>query len=101
MDSPYQMFTMHPDVTLVMPTERAELVEINSRQFYRIPATHCATGAPVYLITPIEMGPPSVVFRQFRQFLPLSPPSLPHDCVGLVSNTGHRVSMVVRARSYP
>lgn len=100
-DSPFQLFTMHPNVTLIMPTERAELVEINCRQFYRIPATHCATGAPVYLSTPVEMGPPSVIFRQFRQFMPLSPPRLPHDCVGLVPNIGHKVNMVVRSYSFP
>ena len=98
---PFADFVFHPGMSIVMPSERAELVQMNQRQYYRIPATHCATGAMVYLITPVEMGPPTVIFAQFRQFRALDPPVLPGDCDWLTWNDRHRVQLVSRCLSFP
>ena len=100
-DAPYHYFAVQPNISIIMPTEHAELVVIDNRQYYRIPATHSATGAPVFLSTPVEMGPPAVIFRQLTQFRRLRPPTLPADCAGLVPNTGHNVNMVARCYSFP
>ena len=100
-DVPYQHFAVHPTMGIIMPTERAELVDIDLRQFYRIPAIHCATGALVFLSTPVEMGPPPVIFNQFNQFKPLQQPVLPKDCDWLQPNSSHRVNMVTRCVSFP
>ena len=98
---PFANFIFHPGMSIVMPSERAELVQMNQRQYYRIPATHCATGAMVYLTTPVEMGPPPVIFVQFPQFRALVPPVLPNDCDWLQSNESHRVQLVSRCLSFP
>ena len=42
---------------VIMPSHRAEIVTIDQRQFYKLPATH-RNGSPVYLIAPIETGNP-------------------------------------------
>ena len=100
-DVPFANFAFHPGMSIVMPTERTELVQIEMRQYYRIPATHCATGALVFLTTPVEMGPPPVIFGQFPQFRPLEPPVLPSGCDWLQANESHSVHLVARCISFP
>ena len=97
----YQHFTVHPNMGLIMPTERAELVEIDFRQFYRIPAIHCATGNMLYLQTPLEMGPPAVIFAKYTQFRALTRPLPPFDCDWLNWTEQHRVQLISRCVSFP
>ena len=100
-DVPFANFAFHPGMSIIMPTERTELVQIEMRQFYRIPATHCATGALVFLTTPVEMGPPPVIFGQFPQFRSLEPPVLPSGCDWLQAHESHSVHLVTRCVSFP
>ena len=100
-DVPFAHFAVHPGMSIIMPTEKTELVEIEMRQFYRIPAIHCATGALVFLSTPVEMGPPPVIFDQFKQFKPLQPPVLPNGCDWLQPHNSHSVNLVTRCVSFP
>ena len=58
----YQYFLINPEICLIMPSDLAEIVTIGQRQFYRIPVTHSATGAPAYLCSPVEMAPPPCDF---------------------------------------
>ena len=92
---------MHPGITVVMPSERCELVRMDNKPFYRIPAIHVATGNMVYLLSPLEMGSPSVIFDNFTQFRAMTRPLPPFDCDWLSWTAKHRVQLISRCVSFP
>ena len=97
----FHHFLLNPEICLIMPSDTQEIVKIEQRQYYTLPATHRATGAPVYWCSPVEMGLPAVIFTHFPQFIPLQSPHLPDDCNWLAAQASHSVDMVVRCQSFP
>ena len=98
---PHTDFIFHPGMSVIMPSESCELVRNNQSQFYRIPAIHCATGNMLYLLTPIEMGPPAVIFAKYTQFRALTRPLPPFDCDWLNWTEQHRVQLISRCVCFP
>ena len=47
--------------------------------YYHIPAVHLASGAPVFLIAPMTIPSPGIVFRDYPEFGPM--PVLPPDAL--------------------
>ena len=87
-------------ICVIMPSHLVELITVDQRQFYKMPAKH-RNGSPVYLCVPTEQGPPESIFSAFPMFTPLEPPRLPKECTWLNPNISHKLEMATHCLSWP
>ena len=59
------------DVSLYVPRVDATRMTSSPHDYYRIPALHLASGAPVYLVAPTTIPCPGLIFRDYPEFAPV------------------------------
>ena len=59
------------DVSLYVPHVEAVQMDSQPHDYYRVPAIHLASGAPVYLVAPTSIPCPGLLFRDYPAFAPV------------------------------
>ena len=59
------------EVSLYVPHVEAAQMTSLPHDYYRVPALHLASGAPVYLVAPTTIPCPGLIFRDYPEFTPV------------------------------